>query len=253
MSQYQSKIEGPTDCNECSSKLSDRGEALSDTDLAGVLSTYFNTDGQNSQEIEHFVEQQGNLLDVLTEKSRQLISENSDLRKRIEQNITKIPLSAQKGELTTKDIVHTHQIDENEDYTSQIEKIQEENDLLYQQSSLLAKELDNANQSISQRDKSLIDLNNELNRKLQLLEEYDRKLRNTLNKKNACEHELVCTVNDLNNSKKEILSLKQNDEKNYAQKIEFKSRLERLKLDRDEFENESQQLLSKVSLITCRY
>ncbi len=252
MSRHQSTIEDPTDSNRRSSILSDRGEALSEIDLAGV-SKYCNADGQNNQEIEHFVEQQGNLLDVLTERSRQLISENSELRKRIEQNITKLPLSVQKGEANSKDKVHMHQIDKNEDVTSQIEKIQEENDLLYQQSSLLAKELDNANQSISHRDKSLNDLNNELNRKLQLLKEYDRKLRNILNKKNSCEHELICTVNDLNNNKKEILSLKQNDEKNHAQKIEFKSRLERLRLDRDEFENESQQLLSKVSLLTRQY
>lgn len=129
------------------------------------------------EELGELMEIQGHYLDELSNQSRRLSSENAMLREKLSQGIENLATKPKRSNSPTKSVLRSIVLNHQkknlppatlkEEHEKVVQTFRDENELLLQQSDLLAKELASANDQIAVMDESIVTLGNELESCLQ--------------------------------------------------------------------------------------
>ena len=180
------------------------------------------------EELSAFIERQGAVLDVLTQRSNDLLSENESLRQRIIQGLPK------------KACKSIEQNDSTENQETRIKHLLSDKQLLEDQAELLVKEVLSANQGILSRDTNISSY-------LKLIEGSNEKIQRLSQEKRECEKELHSCSRKLAIQTNEIKNLKRDNDSLKKDQIEISSKAEGADMDKHYFKVENGNLTAKVS------
>ncbi len=182
-------------------------------------------------ELSTFIERQGSVLDVLTQRSNDLLSENESLRSRIIQGL---PKKACK-------ITEQHDGVDNLNHDTRIKQLLSDKQLLEDQAELLVKEVQSANQCIKTRDDNISSY-------LKLIQRSNEKIQQLTQEKGECEKELVSCTGQLAIQTNKIKDLKRSIDNLKKDQIKISSKAEGADMDKHYFEVENESLTAKVNV-----
>eukprot|EP01082_Thalassiosira_pseudonana_P002209 g2084.t1 g2084 contig11:688919-690073(+) len=195
------------------------------------------------EELGELMEIQGHYLDELSNQSRRLSSENAMLREKLSQGIENLATKPKRSNSPTKSVLRSIVLNHQkknlppatlkEEHEKVVQTFRDENELLLQQSDLLAKELASANDQIAVMDESIVTLGNELESCLQ-------KARVLTLEKNALRNEVKLKNN-------EIESLKSDVRKMNTMRSDLSSKANHLLAERKELEAEVLALTLQIT------
>jgi hypothetical protein len=183
-----------------------------------------------------YMEQQGAYLDAVTERSARVLKENEALRSKFMSKIEKTPI---RSDLPTGN--------PKEPRSEEHRSVVEENELLRQQSELLAKELHEANKIIATRDKDVMELNTQIKSKFEAISELGKAIQNTSKNKSLCEKELSWKIQEIVRLKHEISTLSTNIDELRRDRSGMKAECAVASCERSRLERESETLMKKVN------
>ena len=185
-----------------------------------------------------YMEQQGEYLDAVTERSARILKENEDLRNKF---LSKIEKSAIESDLPTS------RIDQKETRPEECNSVVKEKELLRQQSELLAKELHEANKIIASRDKDAVELNKQIQNKFHSICDLGKAIQSTSKNKSLCEKELSCKIQEIVKLKEEISTLSSTADNLRKDWSDMKAENEVASCERSGLRRESDALVKKVN------
>lgn len=203
-----------------------------------VMAPLFATYDHRIKELSSFIEKQGSVLDLLTQRSNDLLSENQNLRNRIIQG-----LPVQLAE-------KTKEVNVNNNKEVNLNQLLSDKHLLEEQAELLARELQCANKSIASRDESISSLTDQVKSKLTSIQHLNEKVQQLFKEKGDCEKELLCRIKKLSIQQIHIAELNTRIDKLNEKQSCISSKVESVGIDKNHLEAENETLIAKVCTIS---
>jgi hypothetical protein len=184
------------------------------------------------EELSNFIEKQGSVLEILTQRSNDLISENENLRNRLVQSLPS--KKADSNEMSTRDVC--------------TKQLLSDKHLLEEQAELLVRELNSANKVIASRDENISSLSNQIKNKLTIIQDLSTKVQRLLKEKGNCEKELISRIKTIAFQSNQIEDLKDSVDKLKNGQTHMLSKTECVRMDKHYLEVENEALTRKVCI-----
>ncbi len=191
------------------------------------------------EELSSFVERQGSVLDTLTQRSNDLLSENESLRSRLIPSIA----SSQRNH----GLDHSASGGNNKDSKAEIKQLLSDKHLLEEQAELLVKEIRNSNQAIVTRDESISSLSSQIGEKLKIIQNMNETVAECRKKNVDLENELVEQIESLALQRSQNKTLQETVSKLQKKRNDMLSKVEGVGMDKQYLEKENGILSDKVS------
>lgn len=197
-----------------------------------VITPLFVAYDHRIEELSNFIEKQGSVLDILTQRSNDLLSENENIRNRLVQSLPN--KKADFNEVTTREV--------------STKQLLSDKHLLEEQAELLLKELHNANIVITSRDENISSLSEQLKNKLMTIQDLSTKVQRLLQEKGHCEKELISRIKTIAFQSNKIEGLKDSVDKLRKEQSNMLSKAECVGMDKHYLEVENEALTTKVRI-----
>jgi chromosome segregation ATPase len=233
---YRYQKNAGTTSSTSSDRHQDDNEVMKSLSESEVTSPLFTAYDQRIEELSTFIERQGSVLDLLTERSNDLLSENEHLRHRIIQGLPK----------HKSDGIQESSTDIKKD--AGINQLLSDKQLLEEQAELLVKEVQSANQTITSRDENIASLTEQVGNKLKEMQRLQKSMLQLAKHKADCEKELVTHIGHLAIQSDEIKDLKCCVDKLKKELSEQSSKAEGSDMDQQYLKGENETLTTKVNI-----
>lgn len=187
------------------------------------------------EELSAFVERQGSVLDALTQRSNDLLSENENLRSRL------IPSICSKTDRVLDTVVH------HKDSKSELKQLRSDKHLLEEQAELLVKELKESNQTIGSRDKSISSLSSEVSDKLKVIKRLTENITQSRKQNMDIEEELLAQAESLGRERSQRKTLEEKIKRLQNERDEMNSKVQGVAMDKQYLDKENKTLTEKVN------
>lgn len=220
-------------------------EWITDSQLVAPL---FRAYDNRIKELSTCIEQQGSILDVLTLRSNDLLSENEKLRNKIIQD-----LPMRVNNLSTANNNKNDYVCDQAPNKGNYKQLLQDKQLLEEQANLLIRELQDTNRSILARDDNISTLTTKLADKTKTIQTLNVTVSRLTRAKYKCEEELVTRIKDIATQSNEVQNLKICIDSMKKERYEISLKVEGTNEDKQYLEVENDTLTAKVSNVidTC--
>ena len=200
----------------------------------GTIAPLFTAYDHRIKELSSFIDRQGSVLDLLTQRSTDLLSENENLRKRIIQG------------LPNKNNDIKKECENDQLKVTNVKNLLSDNSLLEEQATLLVKELNDAHVVIRCRDETISSLTDQVRSKLKLIHNLNDKVQLLIKEKGICETELASQIKEITTQKNYIDDLKDCVDKLNREQSQMSSQVDQTGIDKCCLETENEALTMNV-------